>query len=645
MLLDSYLTETQDGRLTKRKPTVPTPEQRLPAWHGFAVWLLAAAVLCVVIVSAAVSKMPGHIHCYKDVCHRVKTIAETDALIGKRLEIRTSHYDSPERDAYNVGKYTSSGEEFDAENASRAASAHFPDGTELLVWNPRNGRASHMRVNDFGPFHTDRTLDVTRSAAEKLGFAEYGVVWLHVYVIAGPDSDWPRYELARSYPRTEGFLGVIPRDQLDEVVFDLAERVQRKRRALKPIPPDQPAAVPPPNLAITTAAVPLKRQAKLHIKDAPAARPILDDARVDDRVLLRQPLGTRARVYKISVDAKPSWVRTRISPLVLSAVIAAGLDPAYARYQKPVVLAQANVLPHAIAGTSEKVEFAQSVVWKGTTAFPVSAAATTRFAQVPTNTSFVRLLDYDRLLPARDHLVDRGADTQVAVIDQMARRRVVLVRGRDLTVEFPALLGPSTFQLAIPALMILLTFLTWLMVGRREEMVGVAVNAPPPLAAPRRRLRDVWPVRPVTAKYQRDSVDMIQPPPIPKQHKVVHSNGADAEPVTALSPQSDASSTVIGAGATLVGKITSASEVVISGNFEGPCTARQVEIAEGGSFKGQVDTVALVVGGNLNADIQTGHVHVTRTGKVDGDVNYDELSVEKGGILSARCQLTGEKDR
>ncbi|MEE8578811.1 MAG: RlpA-like double-psi beta-barrel domain-containing protein, partial [Hyphomicrobium sp.] len=160
-------------------------------WRFLAGALSFALVVCTISASPVLAKFPGKVHCYRGVCHRVMTIDETERLIGNTRTVITTFYDDPRVDRFNRGKYTSSGERFDANNPSRAASSTFPDGTELLVWNPLNGRAGHVRINDFGPFHTNRTLDVTRVLAERLGIGRAGVVALRVTVIAAPHRDEP----------------------------------------------------------------------------------------------------------------------------------------------------------------------------------------------------------------------------------------------------------------------------------------------------------------------------------------------------------------------------------------------------------------------------------------------------------------------
>lgn len=154
------------------------------------------------------AKAPGVTHCYKGVCHRVRTLDETRMLLGSTLVVAASHYDFPWNDRFNIGAFTSNGERFDAGDRDRVSSSDFPDGTELLLRNPENGFVSHVRVNDFGPFHGDRRLDVTRRVADDLGFAKRGVTGLEVTVIAIPREDDLTYRRNRPRTRAMGPLGL-----------------------------------------------------------------------------------------------------------------------------------------------------------------------------------------------------------------------------------------------------------------------------------------------------------------------------------------------------------------------------------------------------------------------------------------------------
>jgi rare lipoprotein A (peptidoglycan hydrolase)/cytoskeletal protein CcmA (bactofilin family) len=181
------------------------------------------SILSVIATTASpvLSKTPGEVHCYHVTCHRVLTIAETQSLIGSTRILVASYYDDPRVDRFNTGELTSSGERFDANNSARAASSIFPDGTELLVWNPLNGRAAHVRINDFGPFHSNRTLDVTEALAKHLDITRKGVIALLVTVVAPPPSSEPVYRSFRTYPKTKGYLGIY----VEEALAGLAKRL------------------------------------------------------------------------------------------------------------------------------------------------------------------------------------------------------------------------------------------------------------------------------------------------------------------------------------------------------------------------------------------------------------------------------------
>ena len=71
------------------------------------------------------------------------------------------------------GRRTASGEKFDM-HAMTAAHRTLPFGTLVAVTNPRNGKTVTVRINDRGPFHGNRILDVSRAAATELGLIQRG---------------------------------------------------------------------------------------------------------------------------------------------------------------------------------------------------------------------------------------------------------------------------------------------------------------------------------------------------------------------------------------------------------------------------------------------------------------------------------------
>lgn len=72
------------------------------------------------------------------------------------------------------GRPTASGEPYINEGWT-AAHRHLPLGTLLSVRNPANGVEVVVRVNDRGPFHAGRIVDLSVAAGQALGLMRVGV--------------------------------------------------------------------------------------------------------------------------------------------------------------------------------------------------------------------------------------------------------------------------------------------------------------------------------------------------------------------------------------------------------------------------------------------------------------------------------------
>jgi rare lipoprotein A len=80
------------------------------------------------------------------------------------------------------GNLSASGEVFD-QNALTAAHRTLPFGTRVRVTNLNNGYAVVVRINDRGPFHGDRIIDVSARAAGILGLVDSGVAPVKVDIL------------------------------------------------------------------------------------------------------------------------------------------------------------------------------------------------------------------------------------------------------------------------------------------------------------------------------------------------------------------------------------------------------------------------------------------------------------------------------
>ena len=185
-----------------------TRKRGLPRFFAPALVATAATALTVAVLpTPAEAKLPGGVHCYNDICHRVRTVEETAARRGIVEPLVASFYDAPEKDRFNPSFETSSGTRFQPDADDNAASPIHPDGTVLLLWSPLTHNAVVVRVNNAGPYYPGRTLDVAHGVAERLGFTNGGVMQLLSVVIAAPSEPEAHYVRGRTYPKVHGFIG------------------------------------------------------------------------------------------------------------------------------------------------------------------------------------------------------------------------------------------------------------------------------------------------------------------------------------------------------------------------------------------------------------------------------------------------------
>jgi peptidoglycan lytic transglycosylase len=88
------------------------------------------------------------------------------------------------------GRYTANGELFDMNKLS-GAHRTLPMPSYVRVTNLENGRSLVLRINDRGPFAKDRILDVSRRAAQLLGFERSGTARVRVQAVS-EKADAPR---------------------------------------------------------------------------------------------------------------------------------------------------------------------------------------------------------------------------------------------------------------------------------------------------------------------------------------------------------------------------------------------------------------------------------------------------------------------
>lgn len=95
-------------------------------------------------------------------------------------EVKTS-YASYYHDKFN-GRKTASGQIF---SNSKLTAAHrtLPFGTKVKVTNLRNGESVVVTINDRGPFHGSRALDLSKAAFDEIGNLSKGTMPIEYQIV------------------------------------------------------------------------------------------------------------------------------------------------------------------------------------------------------------------------------------------------------------------------------------------------------------------------------------------------------------------------------------------------------------------------------------------------------------------------------
>jgi rare lipoprotein A len=96
------------------------------------------------------------------------------------------------------GRKTSLGEDYDVYTMT-AAHKSLPLPTYVRVTNLENGKRAVVRVNDRGPFHEDRVIDLSYAAAYRLGYANKGTALLELEVLDPMAPEWVAKRAGREY--------------------------------------------------------------------------------------------------------------------------------------------------------------------------------------------------------------------------------------------------------------------------------------------------------------------------------------------------------------------------------------------------------------------------------------------------------------
>ncbi len=149
------------------------------------------------------------------------------------------------------GKRTANGDRYDM-NALTAAHPTLPMPSLVKITNLDNGQVLKVTVNDRGPFHSRRIIDVSRRAAELLGFYEAGTARVRVEIDPEESLNLKNMALAK-FPPEMPQVAAAPRGMVSALALAPlpADSTAVPAAAVKPVAVPRAAVKPPASKAAT----------------------------------------------------------------------------------------------------------------------------------------------------------------------------------------------------------------------------------------------------------------------------------------------------------------------------------------------------------------------------------------------------------
>jgi rare lipoprotein A len=146
------------------------------------------ALVATLTVSTAVSATPSVTSTQSNQSNTSVGFSSRDATRTKQLIAQSvgqaSFYGNEPGEG---GPLTANGERY---NSGGLTAAHrtLPFGTRVRVTSPNTGRSVVVRINDRGPFHGNRVIDLSIGAARAIGLTNSGVGTVRMDVLGGGES-------------------------------------------------------------------------------------------------------------------------------------------------------------------------------------------------------------------------------------------------------------------------------------------------------------------------------------------------------------------------------------------------------------------------------------------------------------------------
>jgi len=226
------------------------------------------------------------------------------------------------------GRATATGEIYDMNRVS-AAHKTLPLPSTVEVTNLENGRVLTVRVNDRGPFVRGRIIDLSRRAAQLLGFKKQGIAKVRVRIIPSEQDSFvmrPR----KISPTEQRQVKTAPRKTVKVAALPPPTGQAGASAINRSVPKVTPARAPAQTTPVVRRAVPAAADTRLFVQAGSFSS-------YENALRLKARLSSvgETRITHVLVNAT-DWYRVRVGPLsdvasadrVLDRIVSQGLDDA-----------------------------------------------------------------------------------------------------------------------------------------------------------------------------------------------------------------------------------------------------------------------------------------------------------------------------
>ena len=93
---------------------------------------------------------------------------------------------------------------------------------------------------------------------------------------------------------------------------------------------------------------------------------------------------------------------------------------------------------------------------------------------------------------------------------------------------------------------------------------------------------------------------------------------------------------VISSDMKIKGKISADGDLVLLGSVVGDIKCHSLSVEDSGTLKGNIDADVVTVSGKCDGQVSGDVVSVKSTGKITGEVFYENISIEEGAVVEAQ---------